>query len=101
MVSISRAYNDIARTKSMINKIQRERATRYIKMAAPEILDNPITANREIMTVTNLMESGADDQALVNYFDFLIQKTNPEVAQGIKRQQRLEYLKEARAQGYL
>lgn len=90
MVSISKAYNDITRIKSLNNKIHNERAVRYIKMAAPELLEDPQTANREIITLSNLLQSDVDEQGVINYLDHLTEKTNPEVYRMKKAQERRE-----------
>lgn len=89
MVSISKAYNDIERIKSLNNKIQNEQATRYIKMTAPELLENPQTANREIIKLSNLMQSGIDEQGLIDYLDHLLFRTNPKVYEMKKSQERM------------
>lgn len=90
MVSISKAYNDIARIKSLNNKIHNERAVRYIKMAAPDVFKNPQMANREIATLSNLFESGTDEQGIINYLDYLLERTNPEVYRMKKSHERRE-----------
>lgn len=90
MVSISKAYNDIARIKSLNNRIHNEQAARYIKMAAPELLENPQTANREIAKLSNLMQSGIDEQGLIDYLDYLTERTNPEVYKMKKAHERRE-----------
>lgn len=89
MTSISKAYRDLNRIKSLNNKIHNEQAARYIGMAAPELLGNPQTANKEITKLSNLMESGVDEQGIIDYLDYLTARTNPEVARMKKQSERM------------
>lgn len=89
MVSISKAYQDLNRTKSLINNLQREKAARYIETAAPSLLSNPQIANKEITTLSNIISSGADEHAIVEYLDFLTAKTDPETYKAKKQKEQM------------